>query len=152
MYEDSPDYRGFFDLLGCLYQQHPVRHPVGGTVESIQQITPEELLSCYNAFYRTGNAALAAAGPIDPDEVLDLAETCALEPGEPAQRISPEDLGPVESTCARRQLEVARARVLMGFKDRALLVGDREAQLRPRVVRKHRPQPCRPNPDEAGHQ
>ncbi len=130
MYEDSPDYRGFFDLLGCLYQQHPVRHPVGGTVESIQQITPEELLACYDAFYRTGNAALAAAGPIDPQEVLDLAEACALKAGEPAQRISPEDLGPVENPRARRQLEVARPRVLMGFKDRALLVGDREAQLR----------------------
>jgi len=130
MYEDSPDYRGFFDLLGCLYPQHPVRHPVGGTVESIQQITPEELLSCYDAFYRTGNAALAAAGPIDPQEVLDLAEACALQRGEPAQRVSPEDLGPVEAPCARRQLEVARPRVLIGFKDRALLPGDREAQLR----------------------
>ncbi|MEE9126230.1 MAG: pitrilysin family protein, partial [Planctomycetota bacterium] len=78
MYEDSPDYRAFFDLLGCLYQQHPVRHPVGGTVESIQEITPAELLSCYDAFYRTGNAALAVAGPIDPEEALDLASACGL--------------------------------------------------------------------------
>ncbi|MHC4514952.1 MAG: EF-P 5-aminopentanol modification-associated protein YfmH [Planctomycetota bacterium] len=130
MYEDSPDYRAFFDLLGCLYQEHPVRHPVGGTVESIQEITPEELLSCYDAFYRTGNAALAAAGPIDPEEVLALAEACALEPGEPAPRISAEDLGPVENARTRRQLEVARSRVLIGFKDRTLFAGDREAQLR----------------------
>ncbi len=130
MYEDSPDYRGFFDLLGCLYQQHPVRHPVGGTVESIQDITPAELLSCYDAFYRTGNAALAVAGPIDPEEVLKLAASCGLGAGEPAPRISPEDLGPVENARTRRQLEVSRSRVLMGFKDRTLLVGDREAQLR----------------------
>lgn len=130
MYEDSPDYRGFFDLLGCLYQEHPVRHPVGGTVESIQDITPEELLSCYDAFYRTGNAALAAAGPIDPDEVLDLAEASALRPGAAARRISPDDLGPVRAGRTRRKLEVSRPRVLMGFKERRLLPGDREAQLR----------------------
>ncbi len=78
MYEDSPDFRTLFDMLGRLFPGHPVRHAVGGTVESIQDITAEGLLQCYEAFYRTGNAALAVAGPVEPDRVLELAENCAL--------------------------------------------------------------------------
>lgn len=121
MYEDSPDYRGFFDFLGCLYSEHPVRHPVGGTVESIAEITDEELLACYDAYYRTGNAGLAVAGPVDPDEILDLAEACSLREGAAPERLSPQDLGPVTTPSFRRTFDVARSRVLIGYKDRSLL-------------------------------
>ena len=120
MYEDNPDYRGFFDLLGCLYSEHPVRHPVGGTVESIAEITAEELLACYGAFYCTGNAALAVAGPVVPDEVLDLAEACALAAAQTPHRISSEDTGPVLRNASRRDFDVSRPRVLLGYKDREL--------------------------------
>lgn len=121
MYEDNPDYRGFFDFLGCLYKEHPVRHPVGGTVPSIQEITAEELLACYGAFYCTGNAAMAVAGPVDPEVVLDAAEACTLPSRSAPQRLSPEDLGPVDGSNSRRELEVSRSRALLGFKDRTLL-------------------------------
>ncbi len=121
MYEDSPDYRGFFDFLGCLYAEHPVRHPVGGTVDSIAEITAEELLASFDAFYCTGNAGMAVAGPVDPDEVLDLAEACELRAGEAPQRLSPQDLGAVVTPRSRRSFDVARSRVLLGYKDRDLL-------------------------------
>lgn len=120
MYEDSPDYRGFFDFLGSLYQSHPVRHPVGGTVASIGEITAEELLACFEAFYCTGNAALAVSGPVDPGMVLDLAENCGLRQGEAPRRLSPADLGPAQGGVHRRQIEVSRARAMVGFKDRSI--------------------------------
>lgn len=126
MYEDSPDYRGFFDFLGCLYEQHPVRHPVGGTVESIAEITAEELLACFDAFYCTGNAGMAVAGPVDPDEILDLAEACTLRGGAAPERLSPRDLGAVKTPRFRRSFDVARSRVLLGYKDRSLLDSNEE--------------------------
>ena len=129
MYEDNPDYRGFFDFLGCLYKEHPVRHPVGGTVPSIQEITAEELLACYGAFYCTGNAAMAVAGPVDPEVVLDAAEACTLPSRSAPQRRSPEDLGPVDGSNSRRELEVSRSRALLGFKDRTLLKNPEAANL-----------------------
>lgn len=129
MYEDSPDFRTMFDMLGQLFPNHPVRHSVGGTVESIQGITPEGLLECYSAFYRTGNAALAVSGPVDPAAVLDIAEHCGLQPGEPATSLCPEDLGPADDKPARRRMQVSRDKVLLGFKDRTLLP-DAEARLR----------------------
>lgn len=129
MYEDSVDYRLFFDFLGCLYREHPVRHPVGGTVESIAGITPAELQTCFDAFYRTGNAALAVAGPVDPHEILELASACGLAQGGAPESLWPEDLGAVESARIERDLQIPRRKVFLGFKDRSL-VADPEARLR----------------------
>jgi predicted Zn-dependent peptidase len=120
MYLDSPDYRAFFDLLGCLYAEHPIRHPVGGTRESIQAIDTEELLRCWRAFYRTGNAALAVAGCVDPERVLALADACPLPPGDAPQRLVADDLGPPRQPRSERALQVARPRVMLGFKERSL--------------------------------
>ena len=133
MYEDSADYRLFFDFLGCLYEQHPVRHPVGGTVESIQGITADELLTCFDAFYRTGNAALAVAGPVDPHMVLAVAERCGLAAGDRAESLWPEDLGPVATARRERRLQMPRTKVYAGFKDRTL-VADAEERLRRQLL------------------
>jgi len=121
-YEDAPVYRAFFDLLGCLYEEHPVRHPVAGTVASIQAITDAELLRCHAAFYRTGNAALTIAGAVDPDLVLALAEQCRLGAGEAVASSCPEDLGPPARRRSERRMHVARPRVLVGAKEATLLV------------------------------
>ena len=119
MYEDSPDYRLFFDYVGCLYESHPVRHPVGGTVASIEGITAEELLTCYGVFYRTGNAALAVAGPVDPQRILALAEACELGAGAAPGGLRSEELGAVQRPRVERQLQVPRTKVMMGYKDRS---------------------------------
>lgn len=117
MYEDSPDYGSMFDLLGCLYRDHPVRHTVGGTVTSIDDITADMLLDCWRAFYRCGNAALAVAGPVDPAEVLDLASAAALAPGDAPPRRTIADHGAVATARSERSRQVARPRLLLGCKD-----------------------------------
>ena len=121
MYEDNPDYRAFFDLLGCLYKEHPVRLPVGGTVESIAKIDVAELLTCHRVFYRTGNAALAVSGPVDPAEVLAIADAATLPEGPAARALFPADLGPPAQARTVREFPVARPRAMVGFKDRTLL-------------------------------
>ncbi|MCC6671422.1 MAG: insulinase family protein [Planctomycetes bacterium] len=121
MYEDSPDYRAFYDLLGALYAVHPVRHPVGGTVESIGRITAEELLRCYAAFYRTGNASLAVAGPVDPEQVLALAEAAQLAAGPAIPGTAPADTARPPAPRFERRGRVARARALLGCKERSLI-------------------------------
>lgn len=133
MYEDSPDYRGFFDLLRCLYREHPVRHPVGGTVESIAAIDRDELLRCYHAFYRAGNAAMAVAGPVEPEAVLALLDGCALPPGPAPQSRCPADLCPPVAARHDRTMQVARPRVLLGCKDPDLAV-DVAGRLRRQLV------------------
>jgi predicted Zn-dependent peptidase len=118
MYEDAPDQCAAFSLLGAMYERHPVRHTVGGTVASIGEITAEGLLQAYDAFYRTGNAGLAIAGPVDPDEVLAIVEECALRPGGGPARADVADFGAPATRRVERVLPVARPKVLVGLKER----------------------------------
>lgn len=117
MYEDSPGQCAAFLLLGAMFPQHPVRFTVGGTEQSIQAITPEILLQSFHAFYRTGNAALAVAGPIDPELVLELAEACALPAGEALPRVVPFDFGPPGVVRAERAIRLSRPKLLVGLKE-----------------------------------
>jgi predicted Zn-dependent peptidase len=50
MYDDSGDWRVFFNLLGALYVNHPVRIDIAGTVDSIAKIDHELLYRCYRSF------------------------------------------------------------------------------------------------------
>lgn len=81
MTDDSPSRALFYELLRSLYHNHPVRIDIGGTVESINDITPELLYKCYNTFYNLNNMVLSIAGNIEDEEVLKICNEC-LKPCE----------------------------------------------------------------------
>ena len=60
-------------LLEALYQYHPVRNSVAGSVESIAEITAETLYQCHEAFYTPSNMVLCVAGNVEPQKVCDMA-------------------------------------------------------------------------------
>ena len=72
MYDNNPDWRSYFGLIESLYQRHPVRIDIAGTVESIAQITKETLYTCYETFYHPGNMLLFVVGPVDPERIMSL--------------------------------------------------------------------------------
>ncbi|MBQ7095327.1 MAG: insulinase family protein [Clostridia bacterium] len=75
MYEDEPGWQGYFTMVQGLYQQHPIRRDIAGTVEDIYSLTPEILMDCYHRFYHPSNLILAVAGDLDRkvvEEKLDL--------------------------------------------------------------------------------
>ncbi len=74
MYDDSPDWRVLFNLLECLYHNHPVKIDIAGTVESIAKITPKMLYDCYNTFYNLNNMALCVCGKATLEQVLEVAD------------------------------------------------------------------------------
>ena len=78
MYLDVPDWMSEFNLLRCLYKNHPVRIDIAGTVESISQITDKLLYDCYNTFYNLNNMALAIVGNVDVDSVLKVCDECLI--------------------------------------------------------------------------
>ncbi len=75
MYDDDPGWCAMFNLLRCLYREHPVRIDIAGTAESIAQIDADLLYRCYRTFYNPGNMFLCIAGPVDPDRILEKVET-----------------------------------------------------------------------------
>ncbi len=82
MYYDVAGWMSTFNLLRCLYKNHPVRIDIAGTVESIAQITDKLLYDCYNTFYNLNNMCLAVVGDVTPEQVLGVCDKM-LEKAEP---------------------------------------------------------------------
>ncbi|PLR74160.1 EF-P 5-aminopentanol modification-associated protein YfmH [Bacillus sp. UMB0728] len=70
MYDDNPDWRLYFGLIQNMYQNHPVKIDIAGTVESISHITKDLLYECYNTFYHPSNMLLFVTGPVDPEAIM----------------------------------------------------------------------------------
>lgn len=94
MTEDDPDYAVYYGLMKALYQHHPLRDSVAGTVESIAEITADTLYSCHKVFYNPSNMVLCVAGDVDPEKIVAVArKVLPQEQGEVPER----DYGPSES-------------------------------------------------------
>lgn len=74
MYYDVPGWMSTFNLLKCLYKNHPVRIDIAGTVDSISHITDKLLYDCYDTFYNLNNMALAVVGNVDVESVLSVCD------------------------------------------------------------------------------
>lgn len=72
MYDDDANWRVFFNLIDCLYVNHPVKKDIAGTVESISHITKDILLDTYRTFYHPENMVLYIAGDVDLQEVSEI--------------------------------------------------------------------------------
>ncbi|MFZ4454214.1 EF-P 5-aminopentanol modification-associated protein YfmH [Salibacterium aidingense] len=72
MYEDNPDWQLFFNLLAGLYHNHPVKIDIAGTVDSIREITKDDLYECYETFYHPSNMILCVAGDAEPSHIINI--------------------------------------------------------------------------------
>src|SRR5699024_2196226 len=55
MYQEQPGYKLMFNTLRAMYESHPIRVDIAGSVESIYEITKEDLYLCYETFYHPSN-------------------------------------------------------------------------------------------------
>ncbi len=122
MFEDNPQWRIFFNLLGALYHNHPVQKDIAGTLESIQQITPEILYRCYNTFYHPANMALfIVGGDVDPEKVREQVENNIssrnYEKPVKIKRYYYEEPKTVEKQRVVQSMVVSEPLLSIGFKD-----------------------------------
>ncbi|MBE6648589.1 MAG: insulinase family protein [Ruminococcaceae bacterium] len=82
MYDDLPSWKVYFNMLSALYQNHPVKIDIAGTVDSIAEITPEILHKTYKCFYNLSNMVLCISGNIDMETVLSVADKILTSPDE----------------------------------------------------------------------
>lgn len=73
MSADEPGGRCFENMAAALYERHPIRVPILGTVRLIAEITPQMLYLCHRAFYTPENMVLCVVGDVDENEVCDIA-------------------------------------------------------------------------------
>ena len=72
MYDDMPDNIIYERTIYNLFNNHPIKYPVGGTVSDIMKITKEELYNCYKTFYNPKNMFIIITGNVDAKHTIDL--------------------------------------------------------------------------------
>ena len=118
MYEDSADSAVMENLFRVMYQNHPVRNNIAGTVESIEDITADTLKLCHDAFYDPSNLIVCVIGDVDAASII-----------EQARRLTPAGKKPQFERCCgapepeqvpvrtiEKQMEIAMPAFAIGFR------------------------------------
>ncbi|MDO4199830.1 MAG: pitrilysin family protein [Clostridia bacterium] len=121
MYEDSPDWKVFINLLGAMYKNHPVNRDIAGSVESISKITPELLYKCYNSFYNLHNMTLCMVGDMDPDKIFTIVDKkLGYSMPVKVERYFPDEPHEVAKTYVSQNFDIQSSVFNLGFKENVL--------------------------------
>lgn len=72
MYKGIPE-RVINQLLNeSVFNRHPIRIDIGGTIESVKSIKKEDLYTCYNTFYQPSNMVLVVGGTFNVEDIMSL--------------------------------------------------------------------------------
>ena len=118
MYDDEPTWRLFFNMLGAMYHNNPVKIDIAGSVESISKITPELLYKCTDNFYHPSNMALVLVGDIEEEKVLSILDKYIKETSSKGlKRFLPDEPYERVSEFIEEELSVSIPMFMIGFKD-----------------------------------
>ncbi len=117
MYEDNSDWICFFETLKNLYSTHPIRIDIGGSVESINKITADDLYLCYNTFYHPSNSIITVVGNFNQDNALSLIDKYygAIKPAANLENIVTEDYA-INKSYSEIEMDVNLNKCAIGFK------------------------------------
>ena len=120
MYDDQPDWRLYFGTIENMYENHPVKIDIAGTVESIQDITAEHLYTCYETFYHPSNMLLFIVGAVQPEEMMAFVKedqaNKTFDAPEPIERKFPEEPNSVDVAERTLTMDVSKPKVNVGMK------------------------------------
>lgn len=117
MYDDSPDWQVFTNLLEALYYDNPVKIDIAGTTESIAKIDADLLYRCYHTFYNLHNMVLAVAGNFSVEEVLEAADRILpTSPPFAVERMLPDEPVQVQRRRVTVSMPVSQPLFQIGFK------------------------------------
>ncbi|MFG6148850.1 EF-P 5-aminopentanol modification-associated protein YfmH [Halobacillus sp. B23F22_1] len=121
MYDDQPDWRSFFGTIQSMYEKHPVKVDIAGTVDSIQEITKDDLYTCYETFYHPSNMVLFIAGNIKPEEMMEQIRSNQTKKDfkemPEIERFYPEESPSVAKSEDSIKMPVTTAKTMVGVKE-----------------------------------
>lgn len=121
MYQEQPGYKLMFNTLRAMYKQHPVKVDIAGSVESIYEITKDDLYLCYETFYHPSNMVMFVVGNVDPERIHDLVRDHEAKRELTAQpeivRDILEEPEAVQQTKVVEEMNIQIPRLMLGFKN-----------------------------------
>lgn len=106
MYDDDPDWRCYFGSIQNLYQHHPVKIDIAGTVETVASIDKATLEKCYHTFYHPSQMMLFVVGHINPDEIMKL-----IQDNQQQKHFSKEN--PIQRAVVNEPIDVAQKEAVL---------------------------------------
>ncbi|REB07415.1 insulinase family protein [Sporosarcina sp. BI001-red] len=121
MYADIPEQRIYLAVQESLFAKHPVRNEVLGTLESINNMTKEQLLTAYETFYHPTNMTLAISGNFDTEEMMTAIrnnqELKKFPEIGPFTRVYPNEQKEVHESQRTQHMNVSVPKVMIGIKE-----------------------------------
>lgn len=119
MYDDMAPWKVFFNCMNGMYNKHPIKIDIAGTVESIGEINRDELYKAYNTFYHPNNMVLFIIGDLDFDEIIGLIESVERKDYEEfeVERIMEEENDDINRGLVEESMLTSRPVFNIGVKD-----------------------------------
>lgn len=125
MYQEQPGYKLMFNTLKAMYDTHPIRVDIAGSVDSIYEITKDDLYLCYETFYHPSNMVLFVVGDVDVAHIYDVVATHENERDKEAQpQIVRDPLiekASVNEAKVTETMKLQSPRLMLGFKNKPLI-------------------------------
>ncbi|QPW16846.1 MULTISPECIES: EF-P 5-aminopentanol modification-associated protein YfmH [Staphylococcus] len=125
MYQEQPGYKLMFNTLKAMYDTHPIRVDIAGSVESIYEITKDDLYLCYETFYHPSNMLLFVVGDVDVANIYDVVATHENQRDKEAQpQIVRDPLiekATVNESKVTETMKLQSPRLMLGFKNNPLV-------------------------------
>ncbi|MBF0813386.1 EF-P 5-aminopentanol modification-associated protein YfmH [Staphylococcus sp. mip270_02] len=131
MYQEQPAYKLMFNTLRAMYDTHPIRVDIAGSVESIYEITKDDLYLCYETFYHPSNMVLFVVGDVDVNHIYKVIEEHENQRDKEAQPQIVRD--PLIEQASVKELKISETmklqspRLMLGFKNEPLYDEPNEA-------------------------
>lgn len=121
MYQEQPAYKLMFNTLRAMYDTHPIRVDIAGSVESIYEITKDDLYLCYETFYHPSNMVLFVVGDVNPENIRDIVETHENKRDKTNQpsieRATIDEPTKVITPFVTEEMKLQSPRLMLGFKN-----------------------------------
>lgn len=120
MYQDNPYTKLYEQCIYNAFQKHPIKYRVIGSIDSIRQITKDDLYTCYQTFYHPSNMMLVVTGNVDPNSVFQIVHSNQMnksyENRKPVIRKIYHEPDSVYKEYEILEMPVMIPKVMMGFK------------------------------------
>ena len=119
MYKDYPEWELYMNALECMYNSHPIKLDVAGSIESISHITKETLYTIYDNFYTPENSVIVISGDFVPEEIIEVVKLKMVmkSDNKKVQRIYPEEEKRIVKSKKEQKMDISIPMFMIGYKD-----------------------------------
>ena len=121
MYQEQPGYKLMFNTLRAMYDSHPIKVDIAGSVESIYDITKDDLYLCYATFYHPSNMVLFVVGDVEPNAIEQIVTEHEDKRDKEAQPVIQRDplveKASVNEKVVTETMKLQSPRLMLGFKN-----------------------------------